>query len=189
MILFIHGFSSHGYGSKAKALRSYFSNQDEAFFAPSLSYVPELAMQTLEDFIAICDDVKLVGSSLGGYYATYLAEKYHLPVVLINPAVKSYDTLSRMLGVAPNFYDDSTFEWNKSHLKMLEIYESDISDQSNVFLMVQKGDDLLNYSDAVDKFPHAKKIIEDGGSHSFDGIERYFDEIYMFLKKSHTPLF
>ena len=75
MILFIHGFSSHGYGSKAKALRAFSIQKGEPFFAPSLSYVPELAMQTLEELLLVCDDVKLIGSSLGGYYAIYLAEK------------------------------------------------------------------------------------------------------------------
>ena len=138
MILFIHGFSSHGYGGKAKALREYCAKKGKPFFAPSLSYVPELAMQTLEELLLVCDDVSLIGSSLGGYYATYLAEKYNLKVVLINPAVRSYDTLRRMLGEAPNFYDGSTFEWRESHLEMLKKYESKIINQTNVMLMLQK---------------------------------------------------
>ena len=183
MVLFIHGFSSHGYGSKAKALREYFTEKGVPFLAPSLSYVPELAMQTLEEIIRVCDDVKLIGSSLGGYYAVYLAEKYRLPVVLINPAVRSHETLSRMLGMAPNFYDESRFEWKESHLEMLKKYESEISDQSRVMLLVQKGDELLDYREAVEKFPDAKMIVEEGGSHGFDGVERYFDRIDMFLKQ------
>jgi len=181
MILFIHGFSSHGYGGKAKALREYFSAKGESFLAPSLSYIPELAMQTIEEIISVCDDVKLIGSSLGGYYATYLAEKYKLPVVLINPATRSYETLSRSLGRAPNFYDSSTFEWRESHLEMLKKYESDITDQSKVLLLVQKGDDVLDYREAVKKFSQAEMIVEEGGSHGFDGVERYFDRIGLFL--------
>jgi len=181
MILFIHGFSSHGYGGKAKALREYCAKKGKPFFAPSLSYVPELAMQTLEELLLVCDDVSLIGSSLGGYYATYLAEKYNLKVVLINPAVRSYDTLRRMLGEAPNFYDGSTFEWRESHLEMLKKYESKIINQTNVMLMLQKGDDVLDYRDAIKKFPNALTILEEGGSHSFEGIEKYFDEIMDFL--------
>jgi len=144
MIIFIHGFSSHGYGGKAKMLRAYFADKQEDFIAPSLSYVPELAIQTLEELIAVCDDVKLIGSSLGGYYAMYLAEKHKLKAVLINPAMHSDKTLNRMLGQAPNFYDGSLFEWNESHLEMLKKYETGISDQSKIMLMVQKGDDVLN---------------------------------------------
>ncbi len=182
MILFIHGFSSHGYGGKARALREYFSTKGVPFLAVSLSYVPELAMQTLEEIINVCDDVKLIGSSLGGYYATYLAEKYKLQVVLINPATRSYETLSRSLGRAPNFYDGSTFEWKESHLDMLKKYESGISDQSKVLLLVQKGDEVLDYREAVKKFSQAEMIVEEGGSHGFDGTERYFDRINKFFE-------
>ena len=181
MIIFIHGFSSHGFGGKAKALRTYFSDKEETFIAPSLSYVPDLAIQTLEELIVSCDDVKLIGSSLGGYYAMYLAQKYDLKVVLINPAMNSSKTLSRMLGEAPNFYDYSHFEWKTSHLEMLKKYKTNIIEQTKVMLMVQKGDAVLDYREAVEKFPDAKMIVEEGGDHSFVGIEQYFDEMRAFL--------
>lgn len=181
MIIYIHGFSSHGYGGKARALREYYAKKDEAFIAPSLSYVPELAMQTLEELISVCDDVKLIGSSLGGYYAMYLAEMYDLKAVLINPAIYPYKTLSRMLGQAPNFYDGSIFEWKESHLGMLKKYETSITDQSRVMLMVQKGDDVLDYREAVDKLSNATQLVEEGGDHSFVRVEQYFDDIKLFL--------
>ncbi len=127
-------------------------------------------MQTLEELIGVCDDVRLIGSSLGGYYAMYLAQKYQLKVCLINPAMHSSKTLSRMLGQAPNFYDGSHFEWKTSHLEMLEKYECTMTEQSNVLLMVQKGDEVLDYKEAVEKLPDAKQIVEEGGDHSFVGI-------------------
>ena len=184
MIIYIHGFSSHGYGGKARALREYYANKDEIFIAPSLSYIPELAIQTLEELISVCDDVKLIGSSLGGYYTMYLAEKYDLKAVLINPAMYPYKTLSRMLGQAPNFYDGSLFEWKTSHLEMLKKYETNITDQSKIMLMVQKGDDVLDYREAVDQLPNATQVVEEGGDHSFVGVERYFDDITLFLGDS-----
>lgn len=181
MVIFIHGFSSHGFGGKAKALRAYFSDKEESFIAPSLSYVPDLAIQTLEELIENCADVKLIGSSLGGYYAMYLAQKYDVKVVLVNPAMRSYKTLSRMLGEAPTFYDGSLFEWKESHLEMLKQYETNITDQSKIMLMVQKGDAVLDYREAVEKLPDAKMLIEEGGDHSFVGVEQYFDEMRAFL--------
>ena len=183
MILFIHGFSSHGYGGKAKALREYYAKKHKAFLAPSLSYVPELAMQTLEELVQVCDNVKLIGSSLGGYYAMYLAQKYDLKVALINPAMHSHKTLRRMLGMAPNFYDESRFEWKESHLKMLEKYETTLLNQSKVLLLVQKGDELLDYRESVKALSEAKQIVEEGGSHGFDGVERHFDMIDKFLSE------
>ena len=183
MIIYIHGFGSHGLGSKANAFRNYFKEKGEAFIAPSFSYTPDLAIQTLEELIESYEDVKLIGSSLGGFYALYLAQKYGLKAVLINPSIYPYITLEKVLGEAPSFYDESHFAWLESHLKMLKKYETDLVIQENIMLLLQKGDETLNYKEAEAKFPNAKQIVEEGGSHSFDGIERYFDEVDRFLGK------
>ena len=184
MIIYIHGFGSHGHGGKASTFRDYFKSIDQPFIAPSLSYVPQLAIKTLEELITSYDEkVSLIGSSLGGFYTLYLAQKYQLKAVLINPAIKPYITLKRALGEAPNFYDGSHFEWKESHLEMLKAYKTErLVQENNFMLMLQKDDDVLNYKEALAKLPHAKQIVEDGGSHSFDGIERYFKEIELFLK-------
>ena len=89
MIIYIHGFGSSGQGGKANLFRDYFKSRGQSFIAPSLSYVPELAMSTLEELINSYDEVELIGSSLGGYYSIYLAEKYGLKAVLVNPAIES----------------------------------------------------------------------------------------------------
>ncbi len=181
MIIYIHGFGSHGLGSKAIAFRNYFKGKGEAFIAPSLSYIPDLAIQTLEELIESYDDVQLIGSSLGGYYTLYLAQKYGLKAVLINPSIYPYITLKKVLGEAPSFYDESHFAWMESHLEMLKKYETDLVPRKDVMLLLQKGDETLDYREAEAKLPHAKQIVEEGGSHSFDGIERYFDEVDEFL--------
>ncbi len=183
MIIYIHGFGSHGLGSKANAFRNYFEGKGEAFIAPSLSYIPDLAIQTLEELIESYDDVKLIGSSLGGFYTLYLAQKYGLKAVLINLSIYPYITLEKVLGEAPSFYDESHFTWMESHLKMLKKYETDLVVQEDVLLLLQKGDETLNYKEAEAKLPNAKQSVEEGGSHSFDGIERYFDEVDDFLGK------
>ena len=185
MIIYIHGFSSHGYGGKARALREYYADKEEAFIAPSLSYIPELAIQTLEELIEVCGkDVKLIGSSLGGFYTIYLAQKYGLKAVLINPSIFPYETLKMTLGTPPNFYDGSHFEWKESHLEMLRKYETNITHHKDFFLLVQKGDDVLDYREALNKLPNAKTVAEEGGDHSFLGIENYFDEMEEFLLHS-----
>lgn len=181
MIIYIHGFGSHGLGSKAHAFRTYFKDKKEAFIAPSLSYIPDLAIQTLEELIASYDDVKLIGSSLGGYYALYLAQKYELKAALINPSIYPYITLKKVLGEAPSFYDESHFQWMEAHLEMLESYETNSVIQKDIMLLLQKGDETLDYKEAEVKLPNVKQIVEEGGSHSFDGIEKYFDEVVYFL--------
>jgi len=182
MIIVIHGFGSAGRGGKAMLFREYF--KDFPCIAPSLSYVPKLAIDTLEQLIESCDDVTLVGSSLGGYYAIYLAEKYGLKAVLINPAVNSSRTLKRVLemgGMATNYYDNTAFTWNLNHVEMLQKYKVDAVKNGEYLLLLQKGDDVLDYRDAVAKLPNATTIIEEGGTHPFEGIERHFEGIRAFL--------
>jgi len=185
MIIFIHGFGSSGQGGKANLFRDYFKSTGQPFIAPSLSYVPELAISTLEELIDSYDEVTLIGSSLGGYYSIYLAEKYGLKAVLINPAVQSSKTLQRAVnlqGDAPNYYDGSSFEWNESHLEMLKAYHIERVESDDYLLLLQKGDDVLDYREAMEKIPHAKMVVEEGGTHSFEGIERYFEMVDEFFK-------
>ncbi|NOR57060.1 MAG: esterase [Sulfurimonas sp.] len=182
MVVYIHGFSGSGEGVKARAFREYFKSKGDSYIAPSLSYVPNLAIKTLEELIeSYGRDVKLIGSSLGGFYSIYLANKYNLKAVLINPSIHPYITLEKVLGSAPSFYDDSSFTWTESHIKMLKKYETKVQNQTNFMLLVQKGDELLDCQEAVNKLPDAKVVAEEGGSHGFEGIERHFDGVRGFL--------
>ncbi|KKO46572.1 esterase [Arsukibacterium ikkense] len=175
MIIFIHGFGSDGHGSKATLLRQYCAEHNIPFIAPSLSTIPDLAISTLEELIEQWqqhEQVKLIGSSLGGFYAMYLANKYSLPVVLINPSMAPVFTLSKKIGQGINFHDFTSFEWSDNHVQSLDKYQCSFSGQ-HCLLLVQTGDDVLDYKLAVDKLPDAKQVIEQGGNHGFEGFERY----------------
>ncbi len=182
MILYIHGFGSSGNGGKASLFREYF--EDEVI-APSLSYVPNLAIDTLEQIIEIYlsqdINVGLVGSSLGGYYAIYLANKYKLKAVLINPSIYPYKTLDKV-GMAMNYYDMSSFEVTAEHIQALKGFEvKQIENQENFMTLLQTEDEVLDYNQAVEKLPDSELIIEEGGNHSFENIESYFRKIGSFL--------
>jgi uncharacterized protein len=181
MILYIHGYGGHGLGVKSSQLREYCKSKNIPFLAPSLSYIPDLAIQTLEEIIEnLSGDITLVGSSLGGFYSIYLATKYNLKAVLINPSIFPYETLLLTKGRFPHYYDGSTFEWNEKHIESLPQYEVQNVQDENFMLLLQKGDETLDYTKAVKKFPNAKQFVEEGGSHSFDGFERYFEKIVEF---------
>ena len=183
MIIYIHGFGSSGHGGKATLFREYF---EEEVIAPSLSYVPSLAIDTLEQLIEVFlekeEPVGLVGSSLGGYYAIYLAQKYDLKAVLINPAIYPYQTLDS-IGMAINYYDGTSFEITNEHLHTLKGLEvGDIENQENFITLLQTDDEVLDYNEAVEKLPNSELIIEEGGNHSFENIESYFRKISLFLR-------
>ncbi len=182
MIIYIHGFGSSGFGGKATLLKEYF---DEKILLPSLSYVPILAINTLEQLIEmlIRQNVKvnLIGSSLGGYYSIYLANKYNLKAVLINPAIKPFRTLEK-IGMSTNYFDMSYFEVTQNHLEYLkELNTTNIKNEKNFMLLLQKGDELLDYKEAVNKLSNSNLYIEEDGSHSYDNVERHFEKIKKFL--------
>ncbi len=182
MIIYIHGFGSSGEASKAKLLRAYCQEEGIRFIAPSLPTIPDLAIKTLSELIeSYQEPVYLMGSSLGGYYALYLSDKYNLKAVLINPAINAPETLERAIGHGLNYYDNSAYEWNASHLEMLESYEIEEPNLENLFVLLQKGDEVLDYEEAFDVLEGAKMVVEEGGTHSFEGLERHFESIKRFF--------
>ena len=182
MTIYIHGFASSGFGGKATVFKEHYKNE---IFLPSLSYVPSLALHTLEQLIQIFienkQNVNLVGSSLGGYYAIFLANKYNLKAVLINPAITPYKTLDK-IGMATNYFDMSTFEVTKEHINFLKTLEvNEIKNQKDLMVLLQKDDEVLDYKDALNKLPNATLCVEEGGSHTYVGIQRHFNLIDKFF--------
>ena len=184
MIIYIHGFGSSGEASKAKLLRAYCHEQGIRFIAPSLPTIPYLAIQTLSELIESYSEqepVYLIGSSLGGYYSLYLSDKYDLKAVLINPAVNAPQTLERAIGHGVNYYDDSSYEWNESHIDMLVNYEIEEPNVDNLFVLLQEGDEVLDYEEAQEFLEGSKMVVEEGGNHSFEGLDRHFEAIKRFF--------
>ncbi|MBL3519280.1 MULTISPECIES: YqiA/YcfP family alpha/beta fold hydrolase [Arcobacteraceae] len=184
MIIYIHGFSSSGFGKKALEFKEYF--QDKLIHI-SLPTIPFLAInnleQIIETFLSLNEKVYLIGSSLGGYYALYLANKYNLKAVLINPAIKPLNTLSHYEGVKyiKNYYDNSEFEFTKEHIESLKNYEvPNIQNPKNIMTLLQKGDEVLDYKISKNILKNTNIIIEDAGNHSFININRYFHIIEDF---------
>lgn len=185
MILYIHGFGSSGEAYKASQFRRFCAENNIRFLAPSLPTVPDLAIRTLEELVETLraiENIAVIGSSLGGYYSMYLSSKYAIPCVLINPAVYPYVTLRRAIGMVPNYYDHTLYEWKESHLEMLKRFEIEGYRGKNALLLVQKGDEVLDSSEAVEKLTDAEMIVEEGGDHAFQGIERHFQRIVEFFQ-------
>ena len=190
IILFIHGFGSNGFGSKAQIMRDYCAAKNIRFIAPSLSHIPALAWQTLTELVEQLNAVvaprkiTVMGSSLGGFYAHALAVKYDLQVVLINPSMHAGTSLRRALGPAVNYFDDSPYEWRESYIETLEKLEPQYPSSltaDKCWLLAQTGDELLDYREAVTALPNAKHTIEEDGDHGFVGFDRYPAQIIAFF--------
>ncbi len=182
--IYIHGFGGSGLGRKASAFRERYKLLKKAFIAPSLSPIPDLAVSTLEELInSYKEEVNLIGSSLGGYYALYLADKYNLKAVLLNPAVNPVDTVSSILKENPRYYEQYGFILKQEHINMLEKYKTNIKKPENILTLLQTGDELLDYKEAENLLKETNIIIEQGGSHFFDDLEKQYKTIEEFFNK------
>ncbi|ACM92821.1 conserved hypothetical protein [Nautilia profundicola AmH] len=179
-IIYIHGFKSCGEGEKSKTIKSHF-NIKAITLTPNLPFSPKQAIKFLEDIIT--PDTVLIGSSLGGYYAIYLAEKYNLKAILINPSLKPYKTLKPYVGPQYRYCDNKPFKWKKSYLKDLKKYKTELKN-GKYLVLLQSGDEVLNYKKTLKKFkkhPNAKVVVEYGGNHRFENIGDYICMIDNFI--------
>lgn len=179
-LLYIHGFASSSHSIKAQILRRHFG----AFYAPSLSHTPVLAVETLEEFIrALPTPPLLLGSSLGGYYALYLSQRLNLPAVLINPVVQISSPLEKVLGMNRHYFDGSQFEFTAEHLESLQRYACPRAHTEKLLLMVQLGDEIIDHRATIDFLPGARLEVEGGGNHAYEHFESKMELIRHFAEE------
>jgi len=172
MIIYLHGFNSSGASTKGQLLREQL--QDIPVLTPTYHYDPQRAIDMLQTLISetlkLDEHLMLVGSSLGGYYAQYLADQYSLKQVLINPALMPLATLEDYLGENVNFYSGERYILTEQHLASLR--ELDIPDPCArpvpTLLLLDQGDEVLDYRIAATRYQAcAEVVIYDDGDHQF----------------------
>ena len=177
MLLYIHGFGKTINSEKSKVLKSYFG---ENIIISDHSFVPDIAVAELEKMVEENNIEGVIGSSLGGFYATYLSAKYGLKAVVSNPSVQPSVTTKDYLGKR-ELEDGSIFVWKQEYMNMFEKFKVEKPCVKNFFILLQKGDDVLDYRMAQNYYDGAKMIVQDGGNHSFVGYEEFFEEMKEFL--------
>ena len=184
--LYLHGFLSSPLSKKAQQTVQYCRQlgQESHILVPTLSNCPA---DTIEELEAIIESQKsravaLLGSSLGGFYATYLAEKFDLPAVLINPAVRPADYWETHLGGHKNYYSDKVHTVTNQHIEELKLLDrASLSNPDNFWVLLQKGDETLDYRRAVEKYGESHCLVRENGSHSYDDYEAELPAIFDFL--------
>ena len=148
---------------------------------------PNAAISQLEEIIASKPNTKwhFIGSSLGGYFSTYLAEKYQAKAVLVNPAITPYLLLSDYIGWQTNPYTNERYQVTADHMEQLKALEQQKITENLYQVMVQTGDEVLDYQLAVDKFQHSQLIVQQGGDHSFINFADMLPAITEFLALTH----
>jgi len=182
-ILYLHGFRSSPASWKIRLLGEHLAaaGLGERLACPALSHVPSVAVAQAEALIGAADGpLTLVGSSLGGYYATWLAEKHDLRAVLINPAVLAPLSLSEHLGTQSNLYTGETFEFTAAHVDELRAMEVAQITPARYLLLLETGDEVLDYRQAVARYAGCRQMVCPGGDHSFTRFPEFLPQILEF---------
>ena len=184
MLLYIHGFNSSASSHKARLVRGRMTALGRAaeFACPDLDHRPGRAMKQLEALIGEAggSPVSLIGSSLGGCYATFLAEKHGVRTALLNPAVRPYERLREVLGPQRNLYTGAEYEFTTQHLHELELLEVPRITPERYLLVVTTGDEVLDYRMAVARYAGCEQIVIEGGDHGFSRFADYLEPVLGF---------
>lgn len=172
-IIYIHGFNSTGPGSAKYLMLSERFGKDRVSTI-DLPYVPAQAVSALEDLIEEIkkndDNIIVVGTSLGGFYAIYLSRKFSLKCVLINPAIDPCVTTRRYLGANTNYGSGLTYQFTVNEVEGFRPYYVTLSDAPTVptLVFLDADDEVLDYEKAVEHFTgYAHIKVYEGGNHRF----------------------
>lgn len=190
-LIYLHGFNSSPASHKARLLRAYMEERGfgHLFSCPMLPHRPQEAVRIIELEIARAAPARptLVGSSLGGFYATWAAEKHDLRAVLIQPAVRPYVGLEAFLGPQRNLHSGEPYVLTREHLEGWRALAVERVNPERYLLLLETGDEVLDWREAAGKYEGARMVVRDGGDHTLASFPEHLARILAFAGLAPQP--
>jgi predicted esterase YcpF (UPF0227 family) len=184
MIIYLHGFNSSPHSHKARLLERYMAECGlaEKYACPELPPLASDAITSVESLMSKCpgETVCFVGSSLGGFYATYLTEKHATRAVLVNPAIDPHVGLRAYLGIQKNLHTGEPYQLTEAHLESWASLYAERITAERYLLLVETGDEVLDYRKAVARYAGARQHVIKGGDHSLQSFPEHLPRILRF---------
>ncbi len=188
MILYLHGFRSSPQSAKARMVRDLMSARGHGsrLICPQLPPSPKEAMQLAQTLVADVlrtspESLAVIGSSLGGFYATALAEATGCRAVLLNPAVRPARGLAAHVGPQTAWHSEDQFEFLPAYIdELTELEVARITRPERYFLVAATGDEVLDWRDMVAHYPGARQRVIEGSDHGLSDFAQYIDEVLAF---------
>lgn len=185
-ILYLHGFLSSPQSAKACQTFAYLQQHHPKvrFVAPQLSGIPSQAWQQAQEFMSGLkeDIIGIMGSSMGGFLATLLAEKYQCKASIINPAVAPHILFPDYLGNHVNPYTKEAFELTSEHIQAVEkLVVNRINQPDNYQVFLQTADEVLDYRLAERLYAQANLHVVQGGDHAYQNFATELPKVMRFL--------
>ena len=186
-LLYLHGFRSSPQSAKARQVhaRVHERHPQVTWWCPQLPPSPAQAMREVMQGIAAWprEHMAVVGSSLGGFYATFVAERTGCKAVLLNPAVDPARDLARHIGEqtawhtpGERFFFDARFV---DELRALDC--GPVREPGHYFAVIAKGDEVLDWREMTGRYPGARIKLLEAGDHALSDFDPHIDEIFSFL--------
>ena len=187
MILYLHGFRSSPQSFKARLLGQRLDELGlgNLYRCPQLPASPraaaELALSLAREMTAGGETLSVVGSSLGGYYANWLAEQLGCRAVLLNPAVQPPRDLENYVGVTTAYHSDEVFEFKREYIEELKALRVEaITRPERYFLIAATGDEVLDWREMAAHYAGARQFVIEGSDHGISEFAQYVDQVLAF---------
>lgn len=185
MILYLHGFRSSPQSFKARLMRARLEalGLSHEWCCPVLPVSPRDAIALAESLAAqaVNENITVVGSSLGGFYATWLAEQHGWRAVLLNPAVVPQEDLSAYIGEQPLWHGGGSIVVEPRHIDELRALSvSSITQPERYYLIAATGDEVLDYRTMLKHYPGVRTTLIQGSNHAISDFSSYLDDVLAF---------
>jgi predicted esterase YcpF (UPF0227 family) len=190
LLVYLHGFRSSPNSTKAvmtgeavKALST--SEHSYEWYCPQLLASPGQSMDMVVQHIdqSKADRIVIIGSSLGGFYTNYLAEKYQCKGIVLNPAVYAARELEPHVGMMTAYDSEEPFDFKAEYINELRALQVErIIDPKRYFLIAAKGDELLDWKEMVAFYPGSKQLILEGSDHGIADYATHLPAVIDFIE-------
>jgi predicted esterase YcpF (UPF0227 family) len=187
-LLYLHGFRSSPRSFKAQRMERAIRERHPAvtWWCPQLPASPQAAIRMVREVIAQWPPSRMavVGSSLGGFYATWVAEETGCPAVLLNPAVDPARDLARYIGEQTAWHDPAEhFYFAPEYVDELRaLARGPVRHPERYFAVIAKGDEVLDWREMTGRYPGVRLKLLEGGDHALSDFDQHIDEVLAFLR-------
>lgn len=194
LLVYLHGLNSSSQSGKAIQTTEYVKKHplDVELWVPDLPVFPSDIVQCLQSHLKKSLDLRdiyIIGSSLGGFLGTWLqswlldnGHSKKVRLVLVNPAIVPHERFEAFFGPQKNYHTGADWVMTEEYVEQLLLLEVEPPPSpENILLLVQTGDETLDYRLAVEKYKKCRAIVQEGGSHAFDHFEDILPEVFDFL--------
>jgi uncharacterized protein len=186
-LLYLHGFRSSPQSAKARQMAAYVAQHhpELTFWCPQLPPSPQEAMALVMQGVARWPhpSMAVVGSSLGGFYASWVAHQTRCPSVMLNPAVHPARDLERYIG------EQTTWQNPTERFFFLPEYIGELQalgthgqpPAAPEMVILAKGDEVLDWREMAGRYPEARQLVQEGGDHALSNFSDYLPTVAAFL--------